>query len=126
MGKEISQGTYTREERATYRYKVRRCLDVFALMLDDFAFDADHPMTGLEIELNLMDAVHEPAMRNAEVLAEMNDPGLPDRAGPVQPRAERAAAADREQRARRLQRLHQRKPGPGQPVTRPSSTPRSS
>ncbi len=74
MGKEISQGTYTREERATYRYKVRRCLDVFALMLDDFAFDADHPMTGLEIELNIVDGVHQPAMLNADVLAEMNDP----------------------------------------------------
>lgn len=76
MGKEISQGTYTREERARYRYKVRRCLDVFALMLDDFAFDADHPMTGLEIELNLVDGAQQPTMRNAEVLAAMNDPGF--------------------------------------------------
>src|SRR3712207_1418682 len=43
-------------------------------MLDDFAFDADNPMTGLEIELNLMDADAEPAMRNAEVLANLADP----------------------------------------------------
>lgn len=73
MGKEISRGTFSREEREQYRYKVRRCLDVFALMLDDFSFDADHPMTGLEIELNLIDADRQPAMRNAEVLAQMND-----------------------------------------------------
>jgi gamma-glutamyl:cysteine ligase YbdK (ATP-grasp superfamily) len=76
MGKEISTGTYTREERQRYRYKVRRCLDVFALMLDDFSFDADYPMTGLEIELNLVDPVHQPAMRNAEVLEHMQDPGF--------------------------------------------------
>jgi gamma-glutamyl:cysteine ligase YbdK (ATP-grasp superfamily) len=76
MGKEISQGTYTREERQRYRYKVRRCLDVFALMLDDFSFDADYPMTGLEIELNLVDPVHQPAMRNAELLESMQDPGF--------------------------------------------------
>src|SRR3712207_465610 len=43
-------------------------------MLDDFAFDADNPMTGLEIELNLMDGAGEPAMRNAEVLANLADP----------------------------------------------------
>ncbi len=76
MGKEISQGTYTREERQRYRYKVRRCLDVFALMLDDFSFDADYPMTGLEIELNLVDSAHQPAMRNSEVLDHMQDPGF--------------------------------------------------
>lgn len=76
MGKEIKQGTFSREERARYRYKVRRCLDVFALMLDDFSFDADHPMTGLEIELNLVDPAHQPAMRNAELLAEMGNPAF--------------------------------------------------
>src|SRR3712207_4052202 len=43
-------------------------------MLDDFAFDADSPMTGLEIELNLMDGDGEPAMRNAEVLSNLADP----------------------------------------------------
>src|SRR3712207_9444857 len=43
-------------------------------MLDDFAFDADNPMTGLEIELNLMDGAGEPAMRNAEILANLADP----------------------------------------------------
>ena len=76
MGKEIAQGTFSREDRARYRYKVRRCLDVFALMLDDFSFDSDHPMTGLEIELNLMDSEHQPAMRNADVLAAMQDPSF--------------------------------------------------
>ncbi len=45
-------------------------------MLNDFRFDADRPMTGLELELNLTDAEGEPAMRNVEVLAELADPSF--------------------------------------------------
>ena len=74
MGEDINSVVFTREDRARYRRKVRRCLDVFALMLHDFQFDADHPMTGLELELNLIDAAADPAMRNAQVLADLADP----------------------------------------------------
>ena len=74
MGKDVSPVGFTREDRIRYRQKVRRCLDVFALMLDDFGFDADRPTTGLEIELNLIDGDAEPAMRNAEILANLADP----------------------------------------------------
>jgi hypothetical protein len=74
MGKDVSQGAFSREDRARYRHKVRRCLDVFALMLDDFGFDADRPTTGLEIELDLVDFDAEPAMRNEEILANLADP----------------------------------------------------
>jgi hypothetical protein len=76
MGKDVSFSAFTREDRTRYRQKVRRCLDVFALMLNDFRFDADRPMTGLELELNLMDSDGGPAMRNAEVLAELADPSF--------------------------------------------------
>ena len=74
MGKDLNGIVFMQEDRADYRQKVRRCLDVLALMLDDLAFDAESPMTGLEIELNLMDADAEPAMRNAEILAGLADP----------------------------------------------------
>ncbi|WP_213455722.1 glutamate-cysteine ligase family protein [Rhizomonospora bruguierae] len=74
MGTDVSQHAFTRDDRIRYRQKVRRCLDVFALMLDDFGFDADRPTTGLEIELNLVDADADPAMRNAEILATLSDP----------------------------------------------------
>jgi gamma-glutamyl:cysteine ligase YbdK (ATP-grasp superfamily) len=74
MGQDVSQTVFTREDRLRYRQKVRRCLDVFALMLDDFGFDADRPTTGLEIELNLVDPDAEPAMRNAEVIVNLADP----------------------------------------------------
>src|SRR5213078_4915820 len=76
MGKDVSHSTFTREDRTRYRQKVRLCLDVFALMLNDFRFDADRPMTGLELELNLIDAEGEPAMRNAQVLADLADPSF--------------------------------------------------
>ena len=74
MGKDVTPEAFSLQDRTRYRQKVRRCLDVFAFMLDDFGFDADSPTTGLEIELNLMDADAEPAMRNAEVLADLADP----------------------------------------------------
>src|SRR5690606_12862717 len=74
MGERISPATFTREDRTRYRRKVHRCLDVFALMLDAFRFDTDSPMTGLELELTLADTDGEPAMRNAEILADLGDP----------------------------------------------------
>jgi gamma-glutamyl:cysteine ligase YbdK (ATP-grasp superfamily) len=76
MGKDVSLSEFTREDRVRYRYKVRRCLDVFGLMLNDLRFDADQPMTGLELELYLIDKDLAPAMRNAEVLAELGDPSF--------------------------------------------------
>src|SRR5437763_907745 len=76
MGKDVSRSTFTPEDRTRYRQKVRRCLDVFALMLNDFRFDADRPTTGLEIELNLIDDDAQPAMRNAEVIADLADPSF--------------------------------------------------
>src|SRR5689334_7179216 len=76
MGQDVIRGAFSREDRARYRLKVRRCLDVFALMLNDFRFDADRPTTGLEIELNLIDEEAQPAMRNAEVIADLADPSF--------------------------------------------------
>jgi hypothetical protein len=76
MGQDVTRGSFSREDRARYRRKVRRCLDVFALMLNEFRFDSDRPMTGLEIEVNLIDPDAQPAMRNAEVLADLADPSF--------------------------------------------------
>jgi hypothetical protein len=76
MGENVSLSTFTREDRTRYRQKVRRCLDVFALMLNELRFDADRPMTGLELELNLIDPVGDPAMRNAQILADLADPSF--------------------------------------------------
>ncbi|HLU45315.1 MAG TPA: glutamate--cysteine ligase [Natronosporangium sp.] len=76
MGEEVEPLTFTRADRTRYRNKVRRCLDVFALMLDEFRFDTERPMTGLEIELDLVTPDAEPAMRNSEVLRSLADPAF--------------------------------------------------
>jgi hypothetical protein len=74
MGQEVERREFTREDRTRYREKVRQCLDVFARMLRESRFDVDRPMTGLEVELNLVDENCDPAMRNAEVLEAIADP----------------------------------------------------
>ncbi|MDX6301993.1 MAG: hypothetical protein QOF53_3207 [Nocardioidaceae bacterium] len=74
MGEEVAQQEFTREDRTRYRAKVRRCLDVFARMLRESRFDAEAPMTGLEIELNLVDELGDPALKNNEALEAIADP----------------------------------------------------
>jgi gamma-glutamyl:cysteine ligase YbdK (ATP-grasp superfamily) len=74
MGQEVERREFSREDRTRYRHKVRRCLDAFAKMLQESRFDFERPMTGLEIELNLVNARTEPAMRNTEVLNAIADP----------------------------------------------------
>ena len=74
MGEEVEQRNFTREDRAKYRHKIRRSLDVFASMLREARFEFERPLTGMEIELNLIDEKCDPAMRNAEVLSAIADP----------------------------------------------------
>lgn len=74
MGRDVEAKTYTREQRQQYREKVQACLDVFEQMLAADSFEFDEPMSGMEIELNLVDADYRPKMDNAEVLAAIADP----------------------------------------------------
>src|SRR3954470_2529754 len=74
MGQEVERREFTREDRRRYREKVRTCLDVFARMLRESRFDSDRPMTGIEVELNLVDDGCDPAMKNAEALEAIADP----------------------------------------------------
>ena len=70
------QHEFTRADRTRYREKVRRCLDVFARMLREARFDTDDPMTGLEVELNLVDDRGDPALKSTEALAAIADPAF--------------------------------------------------
>lgn len=74
MGEDVSAREFTRADRTAHREKIRRCLDVLARMLRDSRFDVEHPLTGLEVELNLVDEHGDPAPRNVEVLAAIDDP----------------------------------------------------
>ncbi|HET7304730.1 MAG TPA: glutamate--cysteine ligase [Segeticoccus sp.] len=75
MGEEVSGTGYTREQRQRYREKVRQDLDVFERMLTTSSFEFERPLTGMEIELNLVDTDFAPRMANAEVLEHIADPG---------------------------------------------------
>ena len=74
MGADIETTAYTREQRQRYREKVTACLDVFEQMLHYSHFDFERPMTGMEIELNLVGTDYRPSMANAEVLEAIADP----------------------------------------------------
>src|SRR5690606_30472248 len=74
MGRDVASVTISGEDRRRYREKVRRCLDVLARMLGESQFDFERPHIGLEIELNLIDAIGDPLMRNADVLKAIADP----------------------------------------------------
>jgi len=76
MGQEVDQQEFSRADRTAHREKVRRCLDVFALMLRQSHFEAEDPMTGLEIEFNLVDDEGHPALKNAEALAAIASPAF--------------------------------------------------
>src|SRR3954449_1447082 len=76
MGEEVEAQEFSRADRTRYREKVRRCLDVFARMLREARFDTDDPMTGLEVEFNLVDDKGDPALRNTEALAAIADPSF--------------------------------------------------
>jgi hypothetical protein len=76
MGEDVDAQEFSRADRTRYREKVHRCLDVFERMLSEEQFHTDDPMTGLEVELNLVDDVGDPALKNAEVLAAIADPSF--------------------------------------------------
>lgn len=74
MGRDVPVVVFSRDDRRKYREKVHRCLDVFAQMLRESRFEVERPLAGLEIELNIVDAYGEAAMRNAQVLAAIARP----------------------------------------------------
>lgn len=74
MGEEVEAQEFSRADRTRHREKVRRNLDVFARMLREARFDTTDPMTGLEVELNLVDEDGDPALKNSEALEAIADP----------------------------------------------------
>jgi gamma-glutamyl:cysteine ligase YbdK (ATP-grasp superfamily) len=73
VGEKVGPHAFSRADRQRYREKLRTCLDVFGRMLGESRFDFERPLTGLEIEFNLVDANRDPAMRNEEVLNAIAD-----------------------------------------------------
>jgi hypothetical protein len=74
MSRDIQAIKISGEDRAKYRDKVRRSLEVFARMLQERLFEANPSQVGVEIELNLVDSRGAPSMCNAPVLDAIADP----------------------------------------------------
>jgi hypothetical protein len=74
VGEEVKRTMYNRAHRQQYRRKVQLCLDVFETMLAQSSFEFERPLTGMEIECNLVDGDYQPAMSNQHVLAAIADP----------------------------------------------------
>ncbi len=107
MGRDIQAIKISGEDRRKYREKVQRSLDVFARMLRERRFEASPSRVGVEIELNLVDSLGMPSMRNAAVLDAIADPAWATELGQfnleinVPPRRlEKSALADLEQEIR--------------------------
>ena len=74
MGQEVDRTTFSRHDRQRYRTKVQRCLDALAAMLRSHPFADDEPITGLEVELNLVGDDLEPALAGDVVLEQLASP----------------------------------------------------
>lgn len=74
IGTDLKQAEFSRAHRREYRRKVQLCLDVFETMLAQSSFDFEKPLTGMEIECNLVDSAYQPAMNNSDVLEAIADP----------------------------------------------------
>jgi hypothetical protein len=76
VGEEVKGTTFSGEQRREYRRKVQLSLDVFETMLAQSSFECERPLTGMEIECNLVDEHYRPAMANRKVLAAIADPAF--------------------------------------------------
>ncbi|MEJ5945026.1 glutamate-cysteine ligase family protein [Pseudokineococcus basanitobsidens] len=76
MGDEVSGTVSTPEGRRRYRERLRSQLLVLRRLLDDDAFTTDDTMTGMEVELALVDPAARPSRANREVLATLGDPDV--------------------------------------------------
>ena len=73
MGQDVEAREFSGEDRARYRAKVHRNLDVLATMLGSHDFSVPDPHVGIEIEFNLVDDEGDPALRNSETLEAIAD-----------------------------------------------------
>lgn len=68
MGQVVDRTTFSRRDRQRYRIKVQRCLDALEQLLLTYPFPDSEPMTGVEIEFNLVDPELAPSLNGHDVL----------------------------------------------------------
>ena len=85
MGRDVPAIIVSQYDRRRYRDKVRRCLDVFARMLQDARFKEAPQQVGLEAEFYLVDGAGDAYERGRGGARRDRRRGLGTRAGEVQP-----------------------------------------
>ncbi len=73
MGQEISQTTFTPEDRRLYRAKVKAGLEVLTRLYDEDRFEKDRDLMGVELEFHVVDGEGLPKYVNDELLAAIAD-----------------------------------------------------
>ena len=73
MGQEIGKTTFSDREFAAFQYKLEVETSLLARLVRDNGCSSQGPVTGFELEAWLVDAELNPAPRNAEFLAAMDD-----------------------------------------------------
>ncbi len=71
MGQDIEKVRFTREDRAAYRDKVKRCLAVLREMLEDDLFERERKLVGVEVEFYIAGDDARPMMINEELLGRL-------------------------------------------------------
>lgn len=71
MGEQVQPKAASYAGRRQHRDKLRRCLDALRIMVDNDRFDVERTLTGMELELNLVGELGDPAMTNHEVLSDL-------------------------------------------------------
>ena len=73
MGQEISQTTFSAEDRRLYREKVRGDLEALRRIWDEDLFEHDRALMGIELEFHVVDSDGLPKYVNDELLASLED-----------------------------------------------------
>lgn len=81
MGEEITGRAPTPEARRRYRERLRAQLAVLGEMLEAGLFTVDDALTGMEMELALVDPQARPSRANVDVLATLADPEVTSELG---------------------------------------------
>ena len=76
MGREVSSAVWDYSRPQEYREKVQLNLDVFDQMLAAGRFAAETPMTGVEMELDIIGPDGLPRYENAEIIERLGDPDV--------------------------------------------------
>jgi hypothetical protein len=76
MGQDVTNVVNIQRDQQRFQEKMQRCLDALSRMLVGGGFSAGTDQVGMEIELNLVDEMFDPAMANQAVLERIDDPAF--------------------------------------------------